>query len=62
MILNKNKTNIMAVGAENVKINIKIAGINIEQVTTLKYLGAEIAESGRQHKDSEDNIKKLMRE
>lgn len=61
MTLNKNKTKVMVVGGEQVKMNIKIGGIKIEQVTTFKYLGVNIAESGRQDKEINDRIEKTMK-
>ena len=46
MKLNKGKTKVMAVTKEEIHLNIQIEGENIEQVTTFKYLGVNIEQTG----------------
>lgn len=54
--MTKNKSKVMVMLQEKVKTNIKIEGVEIEQVITFQYLGLPIEDNGRQEIEINNKI------
>lgn len=61
MRINKNKTKVMVIGNEKKVMNIQIDGVAIEQVETVKYLGVEIQENGKQEIEINNRVEKTLK-
>lgn len=61
MEININKTKIMVIGDKDIKINIEINNVKIEQVEEFKYLGVTLEETGKQEAEINERIDKTIK-
>lgn len=61
MEININKTKIMVIGDKDIKTNIEINNVKIEQVEEFKYLGVTLEGTGKQEAEINERIDKTIK-
>lgn len=61
MEININKTKIMVIGDKDIKTNIEINNVKIEQVEEFKYLGVKLEGTGKQEAEINERIDKTIK-